>query len=628
MRRFALAALICGAALTLVPAGTADAQQRWTIESFASDITVREDGTVRVLERIRVDFGSSERHGIFRDLPLTYRTADGGTHYTRIDNIAVTQDTQPAQMHTTSSGANMRIRIGDPNSTISGEHTYSISYTTTGVIGSFAEFDELNWNVTGTDWDAPIEAAKVTVHLPADVLQAACYAGPEGARTTCSELTESERSVVARTENLAPQEGLTVAVGFTPGAVSIPTVSREAGGAYAEGERIVVSSSHRRPSISPIEALAGPGGLLSGALVLFVGLLAIARHFWRYGRDRYWQRAHLPGIQSDRDGKTLPERILPFGHGAPTVVEYDPPDGLRPAEIGVLLDERADTLDVSATIVDLASRGYLEITEIPKSWFFGSTDYEFMRTDKPEDDLLTYEQLLLTRLFEDDASVKMSDLKEQFYKDLADVKDALYREVTAKGLFPGRPDKTRKRYFAIGGGMVAAGVLLFFALLKSLDGAVALVWYQPILAGVAAATLLLALAVFVVAPWMPRKSAYGRELYQRALGYELFVSGTEKYRARFYENESLFFAVLPYAIMFGVTDKLAEAFKDMGIEPPQPSFYHGSGSFNPAIVAASMQSFSSSVSSAMASAPSSSGSGGGSGGFSGGGFSGGGGGAW
>jgi hypothetical protein len=35
------------------------------------------------------------------------------------------------------------------------------------------------------------------------------------------------------------------------------------------------------------------------------------------------------------------------------------------------MDERADTLDVSATIVDLAVRGHLQIKELPKGGIFG-----------------------------------------------------------------------------------------------------------------------------------------------------------------------------------------------------------------------------------------------------------------
>ena len=47
--------------------------------------------------------------------------------------------------------------------------------------------------------------------------------------------------------------------------------------------------------------------------------------------------------------------------------EYAPPADLIPAQAGVLLDERAHTRDVVATIVDLAVRGYLSIEPITRT---------------------------------------------------------------------------------------------------------------------------------------------------------------------------------------------------------------------------------------------------------------------
>jgi uncharacterized membrane protein len=84
--------------------------------------------------------------------------------------------------------------------------------------------------------------------------------------------------------------------------------------------------------------------------------------------------------------------------------------------------------------------------------------------------------------------------------------------------------------------------------------------------------------------------------------------------------------VLPYAIVFGVTKKLAKAMEDMGIKPPEPAWYVGAAAFNPYRFTNNIDNFSRSLSSAIAAAPGGSGSGGG--GFAGGGFGGGGGGSW
>src|SRR5205823_5238369 len=76
-------------------------------------------------------------------------------------------------------------------------------------------------------------------------------------------------------------------------------------------------------------------------------------------------------------------RDLP-GRGA-IVVTYEPPDGLGPAEVGTLLDERVDLRDISAVIIDLAVRGYLKIEEVgSKSWLSSGGDYRFTRLKNPE----------------------------------------------------------------------------------------------------------------------------------------------------------------------------------------------------------------------------------------------------
>ena len=47
-------------------------------------------------------------------------------------------------------------------------------------------------------------------------------------------------------------------------------------------------------------------------------------------------------------------------------VQFTPPAGLRAGQIGTLIDEEANVVDVTATIIDLAVRGYLRIEEITK----------------------------------------------------------------------------------------------------------------------------------------------------------------------------------------------------------------------------------------------------------------------
>ena len=75
-------------------------------------------------------------------------------------------------------------------------------------------------------------------------------------------------------------------------------------------------------------------------------------------------------------------------------------------------------------------------------------------------------------LFESGTSVKLSDLKNQFHDDLANVKSDLYREsVDTLRLFPSSPETVRHIYQAVGIGTAVAGGLLAAFLGSAIGGA-------------------------------------------------------------------------------------------------------------------------------------------------------------
>ena len=80
-------------------------------------------GAARVVEAIDYDFGSRQRHGIYRDIP---GLAAG-------DPVQVASPTAPAQLQVTGTSQQARLRIGDPDRTVSGRHRYTIGYRLAGV---------------------------------------------------------------------------------------------------------------------------------------------------------------------------------------------------------------------------------------------------------------------------------------------------------------------------------------------------------------------------------------------------------------------------------------------------------------------------------------------------------------
>ena len=613
MRRLTLLLSAIVALFAVASSGrSAFADEGWTIDSYDVTYDIDDSGLVRVTEDIRVDFGLLQKHGIFREMPVRYDYDEDHDRLISPGNISVDDgDGAEIPFDLISSSANLRIKIGDPDKLISGKQRYRITYLLTGAMNPFSDHDEFYWNVTGNEWPVRILDATATVTLPGGgVTQSACYQGPAGSTEECFGEEEGDHATFSTTRELSENEGLTVVVSVPLGIVDV-------------GPPVLVakakSDTDQFLDLFKVNHYTVIASLALGTVML----IAVIRLWWVEGRDRWLGDMFY---LNDGDGKGV-ETTKPMMAHESIVVEFMPPElgrkqrRLRPAEIGVLLDERADTLDVSATIVDLAVRKHLKITEEKGGGVLGlfkKTDYRIDRLDNTEDELLSYESQLKAAFFEDGDSVKLSDLKNKFHKDLAKVKKALYSQSMKNGFFARNPETTTTISRVAGIVIALLGGGLVYGLGKALGGG--FIGVPVIAAG---------LAIFLLAPAMPRRTGKGRMMYRRSLGFRKFMVMAETERQRFAENANIFHDYLPYAIVYGCVDRWAKVFKDLGIDPGEPYYYVGHGPFVAAAFASSVSSFSSSVSSTMASTPGSSGSSGfGGGGSSGGGGGGGGGGSW
>src|SRR2546421_132068 len=488
------------------------------IRTYAGDVPIESTGLVRVHEVIDYDFGVIPKHGIFRDIPVRFDYPPKSNHDRvyplTVESVKASEGT-PAQ-YTIESGdvdgvGLKRIKIGDPNRTISGPHSYDITYTLRGVLNGFAEHDELNLNAIGPGWTVPIQRAAVTVDAPVDITQVACFSGP--LRST------------------------------------LPCASATSGGATA---------TFTQSEIPPNAALT---------------------------------------------------------------VEFVPPDKLRPGQLGTLVDFTANPLDVTATIVDLAVRGYLVIEEIPgEGGFLHKPDWKLTKKKEPDAELKDYEQKLLNGLFEDGNEVQLSDLRYTFHTKMEEVQGALLQDAIDHGWFVRPPSRSRAQWGCLGVLVLLAGAGLMTLLILFTHAA---------LLGI---PLLVAGILFTFgAYWSPQRTAKGTAVLRHTEGFRRFINESEKERARFAERKNLFSEYLPYAIVFGATGKWAAAFAGLDDQPPDTSsWYIASTPFTFLAFSSAIDGFTVSTSGTLTSTPpSTSGSSGFSGGgFSGGGAGGGGGGSW
>ncbi len=230
-----LAILTVLAALAASAPAAALAQGGERIVQFRSDIVVAPSGAVTVTETIDVIVaGNQIKRGILRDFPTTYKGLHGETVTVGFEVLDVRRDGNAETFKTERRSNGVRVRIGNKDVFIEhGKHRYTIVYRTNRQIGFFEDFDELYWNVTGSDWTFTIERALATLTLPqgAEVLNWAAYTGRPGERGEDFE-TAYEPSgpamALATTRRLEPGEGFTIAVAWPKGFVVEPTASEEA----------------------------------------------------------------------------------------------------------------------------------------------------------------------------------------------------------------------------------------------------------------------------------------------------------------------------------------------------------------------------------------------------------------
>ena len=273
---------------------------------------------------------------------------------------------------------------------------------------------------------------------------------------------------------------------------------------------------------------------------------------------------------------------------------------MKPAELGLILDQSADTKDVTATIVDLAVRGYLTIGEAGKG--------DWTLTWKEGGDaaqLLPYEKTLLDGLFAGRTAVNLSELKGTFAPTLRLAESEIVSDAMARRLFSSRPDQARAAWGCLGIGIVLVG----FASTVGLG--IAFGWGL-----VGLAVVITGIALTASFPFMPQRTAAGRELLQQTLGFRLYMTTAEKYRQQFAEKAEIFTQLLPYAIVFGCVGLWAKAFEGIDTSASS-SWYVGNAPFQAALLANSLESMNSSISSAITYVPPSAGS---SSGFGGGGY--------
>lgn len=491
------------------------------IVTFDSKITITKQNKAIVTETIGYDLGSTSHHGIYRDIPIDYRDGKNMYYVTAKHLGAKDESGVDVQAETSQSGSNYRIRLGDPDvGTLTGLHVYKISYELSPIITQKDGKPFLNIDTIGTGWEVPIVSATSTVKLEdgAELSNKQCFVGSQGSMTPCEEF--------GKAKGLSAYQGMTINANLPDGYVS----------------------NYLQPNQKrPVDTSGIIGKYWAYLLFIPTGLLLVII----LGLQKY-------GAYSKRKAQIV-------------VAQYDPPSNLTPAEIGHLEDDSSDMAEITATLISLAVRDYLKITQQEKTGLggiFGGNEY-VLTSLKPSTDLPAAEARLFNAFFSSGKEVKINDLSPSTMStEIAAFKDSTKKSLEEKGFYSQK------------GGILEKGEL----------------------------------------------TESGAKEWALVDGFKLFLNVVEKDRLKFTDapekTPERFNKLLPYAVALGVEQQWAKQFE--GIDVTQAtSWYAGNN-----MAAFSAGSLVSDLNSGFASAVSSNTSVSSSGGSSGGGFSGGGGGSW
>ena len=580
-----------------------------SIREFYSTVIVNQDSTIEVKESITYDFGLNSRHGIIRYIPYQYPLED---KILVLDyQIKSVQDDKGENIEYSiyTEGDYFVIKIGSENKLISNEKIYVIDYIIGGAINYFSDYDELFWNVTGNNWQVPIDHAQLNfvlsdsfIDLSLEDFKTACYTGIlESKKENCQvNKSPSTRVISFDVYNLRIKEGLTAVIGWPKGFVQ------------ETSKKYIFKNNTGEESL-----LVGIWSIFRYIFFLFplIVFIILFSIWWKIGRN--------------------PRRMRVI------MAEYEAPSNLSPAEAHVIVTEGAVNMGkmTTSTLIDLARRGYLIIKEQPrKILVFQSKDWKFVRINKQssEDVINEYEKYILDNIFKDGNEVLLSGLKrvssitefKKLQKNLETAISSLGKSLIDKNLIPQNPFSLAKKITKWKLASLIFYVLTTFLLVFTMSKFVGDLVFIPI-------GLILTIIIFsVFTRIMPSLTDKGMEMKEKLKGFELFLKTVERDRVKFHfspeAHPEKFADYLPYAILFGVEKQWAKLFKNISITTPQwyqsaeganiSSFYMASNilSINSGITSSFISGFSAA----------SSNSGFGDGGFSGGGFGGGGGGSW
>jgi uncharacterized protein (TIGR04222 family) len=506
----ALLAALCALALLLVsPASPVQAQgKEWRIDNLDATLNVQTNGDAVVDEKVTFNF-TGNFHYVSRVIPT--QNSEGITDirvYDANGNELQKGDTPGTYSVSNENGQKVIVVNFDLTDTTA---TWTFHYVAKSEVQFYDAQDEFWWHVFDAETPVGITAATVTVKLPDSVPQDKMNQIVKTGNSVEPTVTiPAPSTMVFKATDIPAYTEFWLGVAFPKGVVNYTWTLRRLGA-----------------FIVPKLGLLLP-------ILFFLGMMLT---WLRRGRD----------------------------DPAKTYASYvsEPPSNLSPGLVGALIDEKVDTKEVIATIVDLARRGYLEITDSKGEHATSSTMTTFTRT-KSIDDLKGFEKAVAESLFDEGHpnQVTSNQLRNHFYTHVQTIVGDIYDEVVSAGLFARNPRSVRSRW--IGYGFLVAvilGVLTFVFAVTDIRG-----WGYFLFGSIISVII-----VWCFAPFMPHRTNTGAQELRKWQAFRNYLHDLTRFQDMETAKDS-FEKYLAYAIALGVERQWVRRFE--GLNVPSPAWYH------------------------------------------------------
>ncbi len=483
------------------------------------DMVLQPDGRLAVTETQTLNFIGEPFSFGFRSIPVGRQGNNDG-----ISNVSVREgdfvytesfSNQPGTFEVVDEGGETRINwYFEP---ALGQNTYTFTYTVNGAVrtGSTEEGsgDQIFWTVLPSDHPARVDSSRTTITLPEGVAPqqftgttdflVAAYLNDTQTTDVLIDVSQDGRVITFDTQRaIMPGEKLDVRVQIPHGALPIATPDWQA--------------AEQRDDVIGLAVLA------LSLLLLVGGPLGVVALWFTRGRD--------PKL-----GVVVPDYIT------------EPPDNLPPAMVGSLIDEKVDMQDIMSTLIDLAHRGYLTMEEGKKRAI------SFTRTAKDDHDLREYERSLLLDIFGGEETRSLNSLQYKFANKIPGLRNQIMDALVSEGYLPRAPQSVRNGYTMVAVFVLVLGIASLFFLGIFLGSNAGLSCFPGF------AIIGTAIALFIAARHMPRKTAQGTEAAAKWNAFKTYLKNIKEY-TDIAASGDIFEKYLAYAVAFGLERSFINTF--------------------------------------------------------------------